>query len=651
MRRQNSNFDFWGGLERRVHLEWMLVTAFMLVLTAVLSQSGASVGLMRMDHIFYDRILAATARSIDAPDVVIIAIDDSSIAELGYWPWRRAVHAQLLDRLSLARTVGFDIVLSDPNPAYPGDDVVLAHAMARHGRVVLPTVVESDREGIMRPLPELAAAAAGLGYINVYPDADGVVRSLTLRQRLSDGTVAQHFLLAMLEVAGRSTATAGDIDRKRFIPYGAIPNRYTVYPYASVLDGSVPVSAFRGKHVLVGSFATGSGDIFPTPLSDENGVIVGVEVIAHGLQSAIGDAWIRMPGPLLTTLWSCLPVLFVCMLFRRLSPRQSFVAMLAALVLVFAGAIVLMRVVGVWIPITASLIGIGLSFPVWSWRSQEVALRHIDSELKALNQERADLGDEVSVFESHRRDASLSARVTQLHGAIAQLREARIRREQTLHFLSHDMRAPQNSILALTQLQQQPDTAMETDTFLRQIDFHAYKTLEFVDGFVHLARAEAIEIQFRPVELVDLIEQSLEEFWAQARQRNIELRFDQHPDHVWTSGDPGLLLRAFSNLVDNALKYSPDHTSIECRVVAQGEYWRASIHDQGPGFTAEQARTLFRAFTRLDDQRDRHPPGVGLGLAFVRTVVERHGGKVEVISEKGKGAQFVLYLAVRHGEA
>jgi len=648
---QNSNSDFWVGLERRVHVEWLLVTAFMLVLTIGLSLFGQGLGLGRMDHIFYDRMLAATARSIEAPDLVIIAIDDASIAQLGYWPWRRAVHARLLGRLDQARVVGFDIVLSESNPAYPADDEMLAQAMTRHGRVVLPDIVEFDRTDIIQPLPELARAAAGVGYINVYPDADGVVRSLVLGQRLSDGTVVQHFLLSMLMAAGDAAKTsATDIDKARFIPYGAIPNRFDIYSYTNVLDGLVPASAFRDKYVLVGSLVTGSGDIFTTPLSEKNGAVAGVEVIANGLQAELNDAWIRTPGPLLTTLWACLPVLLVCLLFRRLSPRRSFVAVLGALAAVFVLAILLMRILGIWIPMSASLIGIALSFPVWSWRSQEVSLQHIDSELDALNQERTKLGDDVSAFQARLNDASLPARVTQLHAAIAQLREARTRREQTLHFLSHDMRAPQNSILALTQLQRQPDTAMEAEDFLRQIDVYAHKTLDLVDGFVQLARAQAVEIRFQPLELVELVEQSLEEFWAQARQSNIVLRFDQHPELAWTLGDASLLRRAFSNLVDNALKYSPDHTVIECAVVQHDEYWCASIQDQGPGFTAEQAGTLLQAFTRLDEQPS-HPSGVGLGLAFVQTVVERHGGKLEVISDKGKGAQFLLYLAAQQGDA
>src|SRR5690606_29777056 len=107
-----------------------------------------------------------------------------------------------LDQLQQARAVGIDFVLSDINPAYPQDDQALAQAMVRHGRVVVPQIVDASGHGTIDPLPPVARAAAGLGYVNIYPDQDGVIRSISLYQALDDGTLAQHFIMAMLDVAG-----------------------------------------------------------------------------------------------------------------------------------------------------------------------------------------------------------------------------------------------------------------------------------------------------------------------------------------------------------------------------------------------------------------------------------------------------------------
>src|SRR5690606_26111043 len=96
---RNMDASIWGSLERRVRAEWMLVTLILTVLTLGLSVFSDRLGLTRLDHAFYDKILAATTRSVSTDDIVIIAIDDSSIESLGYWPWRRALHAELLNRL------------------------------------------------------------------------------------------------------------------------------------------------------------------------------------------------------------------------------------------------------------------------------------------------------------------------------------------------------------------------------------------------------------------------------------------------------------------------------------------------------------------------------------------------------------------------
>lgn len=640
---------FWGGLERRIRVEWLIVTIFMMVFTGTLSYFGEATGLARLDHAFYDKTLAAAIRPISTGNIVIVAIDDNSIDELGYWPWRRALHAQLLARLPQARAVGLDLVLSDLNPAYPDDDKQLAEAIRRHGRVVLPLILEESGDGIIAPLPLLASAAKRLGYINIYPDGDGVIRSIVPWQ-FRDGQRMDHFATAMNAAADDAARPIAQQDKPRslLLPYAGTPAHFTVYPYARVLAGQIPASAFQDKYVLIGSWGSGLGDAFPTPLSRHGASMAGVEILANALQSSLRDYWIASPGRGLTALLATLPVLLICILMRRLSPRYSFLLAMAVLFIEFAGNWLLMRYASVWVPLTASIIGVVLTYPVWSWRSQEAALQHIDRELRDMNRNRASSNDALPANDSAAHDGSLSARVGLLHTAIAQLRQAQTAREETLQFLSHDMRAPQNSILALTELQELPGCALPQTELLRQINNHAHKTLSLVENFVHLARAEAMTINRQPVDLVDLLEQACADFWTQARQRSIRVTFTDHPEAAWVAGDQGLLRRAWGNLLDNALKYSPDHSAIICRVVRDGAHWVASIRDQGRGVSAEQQEALFTRFTRVDEDIPLNPCGTGLGLAFVRVVVLKHGGAIGLESEPdagtGSGTEFKLRL-------
>ncbi|MBP6020898.1 MAG: CHASE2 domain-containing protein [Burkholderiaceae bacterium] len=632
--------------------EWLLVTATLLALTIALSYLASTTDLARLDHTFYDRVLSATMQEAADPDIVIIAIDDGSINQVGYWPWRRSIHAQLLDRLTQAKVVGMDVVFNEVNPAYPQDDATLALAIRQNGRVVLPLMLATHDHSVLEPLPILAQVAAATGYINVYPDTDGIIRSLRLQQT-TPGQQLQHLTLAMLQVAGQSTSPhylSPAAAENSLIPYAGTTGHFTIYPYASVLSGEIPPEQFRNKYVLVGSWGSGLGDTFPTPVSQAGIPMAGVEILANGLQASLHQRWIVTPQPWQAALLACIPVLLACLALRRLSPRQSLLLILLILILTLVNSALLMRYALLWMPVTASLVGVVLAYPVWSWRSQEGSLQHIDRELKALDQQ----GRLLTGYDPHnqpsRRDNSLPARVTQLHLALNQLRLAQKYRNETLRFLSHDMRAPQNSILALTELQKQPDSALPERELLEHVNLYARRTLGLVDGFVQLARAEAATIASNPLDLVDLIEQCCDEFWAQAKQRHIGISFTDRPDEAWIIGDAALLTRVWYNLIDNALKYSPDHTDISCHLYQENGMWIALIQDQGRGISEQQRDTLFAAFTRLEEDTPNNPSGVGLGLAFVKTVIERHQGKISVQARADRGSSFIIQLPLSKAE-
>ena len=149
------------GQQRR--LEWSLLAAALLGLVAWLSTADS---LSRMNHLVQDAGLRLLSRPAH-PDIVIVAIDDPSIAAIGRWPWRRALHAELITRLSTQqpRAIGMDVLFNEEDLDYPADDLLLAEALRRSGRVVLPVV----RRGHGRaanladlPWPAFAGAAAGL---------------------------------------------------------------------------------------------------------------------------------------------------------------------------------------------------------------------------------------------------------------------------------------------------------------------------------------------------------------------------------------------------------------------------------------------------------------------------------------------------------
>lgn len=646
MKRRGAERGERGGLERRLRLEWLCTVPALMLLTFLLGYFGEHVGLHRLDHLLYGRTMALATHA-PSDDVVIVALDEASIRELGYWPWRRAVHAQLLERLRGAKAVGLDLVLGDVNPAYPRDDQALARAMREHGRVALPLVIDQGR--LQKPLPVLAGAAASMGYINVDLDADSVVRSMRLRREAAGGGV-DHFVLAMLDAGGAQELAAhlrGMNGHSRLISYAGDPGSFRMYPYARVLDGSVPAEAFEGKYVLVGAWAVALGDTLSVPLSKSGEPMAGVEILANGLQNALGGYWIRAPSRLQSALLCMLPVLLVCLAMRRLSPRRSFFVMLAIVALIFVADWLLMRHADAWVDPSAALIGIVLAYPVWNWRIQEATLRQVDAELDQLYEQNLMHAQAPQGYESLPGGGSLPARMVRLHRAMAMLRQAIGQREEALRFLSHDMRSPQNAILALTQLQRYGRTPLAQAELLDRVDRCASRTLGLVDGFVRLARAESMAMDFREIDLADLLHTVCDERWPMARRRRIVVAVDAAPGESLVLADGDMLGRALGNLVDNAIHYSPDGAHVLCRLRAQGADWVVEVKDKGRGMAKEQLARLFEPFRRFDVDAPGNPEGSGLGLALVRTVVLRHGGRVEVDSAPGQGSVFRVILPGR----
>jgi len=241
------------------------------------------------------------------------------------------------------------------------------------------------------------------------------------------------------------------------------------------------------------------------------------------------------------------------------------------------------------------------------------------------------------------------------HGAVAGLivsfiditmiRLAERQREQMLRFLSHDMRSPQASILALIDLHgRDGDGAAPSTDLLPRIGAHASRTMSLADDFIRLARAESQYLNFVEVDLTGLVLDASDELWALARTRGVELKLDVPNDEAVMLAEPALLVRAIANLISNAIKFSPRGEAVTVSLRHAAGAFEIAVADHGPGIgEADQAR-LFQPFARLHENAPDAPPGSGLGLVFVRTVVERHGGRVTVRSAAGAGATFTIVL-------
>jgi signal transduction histidine kinase len=220
-----------------------------------------------------------------------------------------------------------------------------------------------------------------------------------------------------------------------------------------------------------------------------------------------------------------------------------------------------------------------------------------------------------------------------------QQRQAQQTREDTLRFFSHDLRAPLASIVTLA------DGARETPcpALLDRASHYAQNALHLTDGLVQLMRAEAVDRRhFATLDLAEVIRDAADQTWAAASARDIQVR-QEVGDEALVSGDRTLLTRAMTNLLDNAIKFSPAGSVVTLSLRRAGEHWIASVADQGPGIPAQRLAQIFLPYHR-GQPADPRAPGVGLGLAIVKAVAESHGGAVEAVSVPNQGATFSLRL-------
>ena len=234
---------------------------------------------------------------------------------------------------------------------------------------------------------------------------------------------------------------------------------------------------------------------------------------------------------------------------------------------------------------------------------------------------------------------------------ISTIRAAERSRDETLRFLSHDMRAPQASILALLELQSEKDSALPQTEFFARIEKASRKTLGLADNFVQLARAKSHEYRLEEVDFMDMVLDAIDELWTQANAKQIKMVADIPSGEYPIRVDRGLMTRALVNLISNAINYSPAHTRISCvlRMQQSSNQIMCHIIDQGYGIAEIDRPRLFQRFQRLAHSNQPRHDGIGLGLVFVKTVVERHHGTISFSSTERIGTTFTVTLPAYFG--
>jgi len=219
-------------------------------------------------------------------------------------------------------------------------------------------------------------------------------------------------------------------------------------------------------------------------------------------------------------------------------------------------------------------------------------------------------------------------------------------KDEFLAMLGHELRNPLSAISSAAALIDLPGAGLETASRARQIIGRQSQHLSrIVDDLLDLSRAMSGKILLarRPVDMASLVGACLDTFRATGRTAGYRIDVDLAPN--WVDGDPTRLEQIATNLIDNALKYTPAGGSIDIRIGAEDDEVLLTVSDTGVGIAPDLLPHVFDVFVQGSISLDRAQGGLGIGLSLVRRLVELHGGSVSARSAGGgAGSSFTIRL-------
>jgi signal transduction histidine kinase len=229
--------------------------------------------------------------------------------------------------------------------------------------------------------------------------------------------------------------------------------------------------------------------------------------------------------------------------------------------------------------------------------------------------------------------------------AAARAARAADAKEELLGVVAHDLRNPLGAIILKAMLLEKSTDDAKIRRHAGSITTIATRTEAFIQKLLDAASLEAgrLSLAWRRCTVRDLLDATLETFGPLAAERSIALELDAGNGDLAFWGDPERVGQVLSNLVSNALKFTPEGGRVTVRAVESGFHTRIEVRDTGPGIASQHLPRVFDRFWRADAEGRR---GTGLGLYIAKGIVETHRGRIWAESRVGAGSAFIFELPI-----
>ena len=251
---------------------------------------------------------------------------------------------------------------------------------------------------------------------------------------------------------------------------------------------------------------------------------------------------------------------------------------------------------------------------------------------------------EAEVAQRKQAETALQRKREELNENLEQLAETDRRKDEFLAMLGHELRNPLSAVrnAIVTARLDPPRRERALDIARRQAD----QLARLVDDLLDVARITQgrITLRKRPISFAGVVERAVETTRQLVEERAHALALVLPAEDLWVEVDPTRLEQVVVNLISNAAKYTEPGGRIEVAAERRGDEVVLRVRDNGIGIAPEMLPRVFDLFAQAEPSLDRAQGGLGIGLTVVRRLVELHGGRVEVESEQGQGAEFRVFL-------